>query len=287
MTAGFLPPPDMVWLAQQFPDLANLQPLSQGGQKLVFSATHSTDGEVVLKLVHNSQPEEVRREILAVAQIASPRVPLVLEHGVIAMPLGLTFWMREQRIVGDTVRQLLSRGPLAPSEALRLGLHILQILVRAERATIVHRDVKPDNIIRDNTGDYWLLDFGLARHLALVSQTATALPFGKMTFGYAPPEQCRNMKRAIDSRADLFALGVTMYESATGGNPFRQGTIDPLEMLRRVETLPLPPLTLMVRSPAEVRDLVATLTQKRRDHRPRTAADALIWMEEICANEGI
>lgn len=287
MTAGFLPPPDMQWLAQQFPELANLQPLSQGGQKIVFSATHATDGEVVLKLVHNSQPEEVRREILAVAQIGSARVPLVLEHGVITTPLGLTFWMREQRIIGDTVRQLLARGPLAPTESLRLGLHILQILVLAERATIVHRDVKPDNIIRDNSGNYWLLDFGLARHLALVSQTATALPFGKMTLGYSPPEQCRNMKRAIDSRADLFALGVTIFESATGSNPFRQGVSDPLEILKRVETLPLPPLVLMVRSPAEVRDLVATLTQKRRDHRPRTAADALTWMEEICANEGI
>lgn len=287
MTAGFFPSPDMQWLAQQFPELTNLQPLSQGGQKLVFSATHSTDGDVVLKLVHNCQPEEVRREILAVVQIKSPRVPLVLEHGVITTQLGRTFWLREQRIIGDTVRSLLAGGPLAPTDALRLGLHILQILVLAERATIVHRDVKPDNVIRDTAGNYWLLDFGLARHLTLVSQTATALPFGKMTLGYAPPEQCRNMKRAIDSRADLFALGVTIFECATGSNPFRQGASDALEILRRVETLPFPSLLLTVRSPDHVRDLVATLTQKRRDHRPRTAAEALTWMEEICANEGI
>jgi len=60
---------------------------------------------------------------------------------------------------------------------------------------------------------FWLLDFGIARHLDLSSLTATSLPYGKMTLGYAPPEQCRNFKREIDSRADLFALGVTMQRN--------------------------------------------------------------------------
>jgi serine/threonine protein kinase len=103
---------------------------------------------------------------------------------------------------------------------LRLGLHVLEALERAETVQIVHRDVKPDNIMCDGEGNFWLLDFGIARHLELSSLTPTASPFGKMTLGYAPPEQCRNVKGDIDSRADLFALGVTLHECATGRNGF-------------------------------------------------------------------
>jgi len=98
---------------------------------------------------------------------------------------------------------------------LKLGLQVMEALERAERSQIVHRDVKPENIMQDSAGGFWLLDFGIARHLDLSSLTASGLPYRKMTLGYAPPEQCRNFKREIDSRADLFALGVTMHECAT------------------------------------------------------------------------
>jgi serine/threonine-protein kinase len=278
----------MDWLRAHFPQLANLSALSQGGQKLVFSAAHPTDGDVVLKLIHPSQNLEiVQREILAVQQVQSPRVPKILDQGYIPTPLGNCIWLREQRVPGQTVRQLLGVGPFNSDRLLRLGLHMLEALVKAEEAHIVHRDVKPDNIICSPNEDFWLLDFGLARHLHLDSLTATALPFGKVTWGYSPPEQCRNLKAEIDARADLFALGVTIYECATGNNPFREGTANPLEMLRRVETLPLVPLNLQFSQAGQFRDLVDAMTQKRRDHRPSSALEALVWMREICAQEGI
>jgi serine/threonine-protein kinase len=83
-------------------------------------------------------------------------------------------------------------------------------VVAAEAVSIVHRDVKPANIIVDPQGEFWLIDFGVARHLDLDSLTATAAPGGCGTIGYAPAEQCRNDKPDIDARADLFALGVTL-----------------------------------------------------------------------------
>ncbi len=132
----------------------------------------------------------------------------------------------------------------------------------------------------------WLLDFGIARHLALTSLTPTVNPFGKLTLGYAPTEQMRNNKAFIDSRADLFALGLTMIEAHTRVNPFW----DPppttqLEVVKRVEIQPL--VFSFGDSPRakELTQMTSALTQKRRDLRPRTAADALRWLETIESRE--
>lgn len=279
---------DLRWLEQQFPDLKNLAPLSQGGQKLVLSADHPADGPVVLKLIQPTQDlETTNRELLAIDQVNSPRVPRVIERGKLTTPIGECVWFREQRVAGSSLRQLLQHGPFAAADVLRLGLHVLETLVAAESVHIVHRDVKPDNIIRDANGENWLLDFGLARHLTLTSLTLTGNPFGKMTLGYAPPEQCRNVKGEIDARADLFATGVTVYECATGSNPFRAGARDHLEILRRVDSLILQPLNLAIKETQSFSDLLSAMTQKRRDHRPATVSEAHDWMVDICRSEGI
>ncbi|MGA8642489.1 serine/threonine protein kinase [Candidatus Binatus sp.] len=279
---------DLVWLRQQFPRLSNLNPLSVGGQKLVFAGVHPIDGEVVLKLIHPRQDhEQTRRELLAVSQVNSERVPSILEVGTMSTPVGDCSWFRERKIAGKTVRELLVVGPLSISDLLRLGLHTLEALLDAEQAKIVHRDVKPENIIRDNSGSFWLIDFGIARHLDLDSITATVSAFGKFTVGYAPQEQYRNVKTEIDARCDLFALGVTLYECATGRNPFADGARDAMEQLTRVETMPLPRLSLTFANAQKFADLVAAMTQKRRDHRPSTVREAYDWMKEICDAEGI
>jgi len=193
----------------------------------------------------------------------------------------------EQRINGRTIREILRAGPLDTRLLLRAGLHVLEALVDAEEVRIVHRDTKPDNIMMDGNDDCWLLDFGIARHLALQSLTGTGQIWGKFTLGYAPPEQCRNLKQDIDARSDLFALGVTLYECATGVQPFRNPPANDLEILKRVETLILSPLQLKFAAANEFRDLVEALTQKRRDARPSSARDALAWMQEICAREQV
>ena len=281
--------PDPAWLNANFPDLKDFQLLGQGGQKLVMTATHKTDGIVVLKLIHpGTQAEAIRREILAVQQVQSPRVPRIMEYGSVTTPVGPCVWLREELITGDTVRQVLVRGAMQPPAVLRLGLHLLEALEQAEAVQIVHRDVKPENIMCDRYGAFWLLDFGIARHLDLSSLTATALPFGKMTLGYAPPEQCRNVKAEIDSRADLFALGVTLHECGTG----RNGFLDPpprdhIELLKRVERFVLAPIDLAIAEKESFRDLVSSMTQKNRVHRPRSIKDALVWMREICTRNGV
>ena len=281
-------PIDPTWLATQFPDLHNLAPIGHGGQKLVFAADHPAEGPVVLKLINPSQSiESVDREILAVRNVQSSRVPRILASGSLTTPLGNCLWLREQRIDGTTLRVTLQAGPMAERDVLRLGRQLLEALVQAENATIVHRDVKPDNIMLDRNGDFWLLDFGLARHLTLSSLTATHLAWGKFTCGYAPPEQFRNDKPNIDGRADLFGLGVTLYECFTSGNPFRDGARDQMEILRRVDRVALPPLSVTLASAQEIQDFVSALTQKRRDRRPPTVQYAFNWIEAICRAEQI
>ncbi len=279
---------DAAWVQDQFPELSEIGLLGRGGQKLVFAARHPTDGDVVLKLIHPLQSDETtNREILAVDVIHSPRVPRILDRGQISLPIGQLVWLREQRIVGQTVREALRAGPFLVYRLLRLGLHVLEALAEAEQARIVHRDVKPDNIMITGNEDFWLLDFGIARHLSLQSLTGTGQIWGKFTPGYAPLEQCRNIKPNIDSRTDLFALGVTLYECATGLHPFRHPPTNDLEILRRVETLILPRLRLVFSSAEQFQDLVEAMTQKRRDLRPKSAREALTWMQEICAKEQV
>lgn len=276
------------WLTTQFPDLQNIQPLTQGGQKQVFSALHRQDGDIVLKLMHpTADIERSRRELLAVAQVQSSRVPAILDQGTVQTQTGVCLWFQEQRIHGLTVRERLNAGPFDVTGLLRLALHVSETLAAAEVVNIVHRDVKPENLILDAAGSCWLIDFGLARHLGLDSLTATAHVFGHVTWGYAPLEQCRNLKQEIDARADLFALGMTLYECATGANPFRVGARDALEVLQRVENGNLPRLQLSFPSASDFADLIAALTQKRRIHRPDSAREAYEWIKEICEKEGV
>lgn len=279
---------DLAWLQAKFPELSSLVPLGPGGQKLVLAATHAVEGDVVLKLYRAGEDEQVvMREAAAPELVASHRVPEVLATGVVDSPLGDIFWLRERRIPGSSLRSVLANGPLLPRSVIRLAVDVLQALAAAERVRIVHRDVKPENIIAAVDGTFWLIDFGLARHLDLASITATALAFGKGTPGYMPPEQWRNQKRTIGAPTDLFGLGVTLYECAHGTNPLRAGARDELEMLRRTERVPLPPISVQVDGAGQFRELVLGMTRTEPEHRIPTAAEALEWAQEIAEAEGV
>jgi len=280
---------DLTWLQQQFPEISSLSPLSMGGQKEVFSGAHASDGAVVLKIYHpQTDIERVVRDIQAVQSISSPRVPRIFDVGIKNSLIGDVVWVREEQITGQELRQILQKqGILDLHQVLKLGRQILEVLAGAEKVRIVHRDVKPENIIVDCSGDAWLLDFGLVRHLDLTSLTATSERFGPCTPGYAPPEQFRNRKSEIDARADLFALGVTLYECSEGINPFVDQARDLLEVLRRVESRPLPAISMTVDKKGEFPQLVAAMTCLRPNHRLSSIQEALTWMQEICAEEGI
>jgi len=268
------------WLQAQFPDYSNIVPLVQpGGQKQVYRAQHRSDGNVVLKIVHlDTEPERIEREVIAVQQIGSSRIPRIMEYGNIAVDDNALLWIREEHISGQNLRQALSSGPLNPQAVLALGFHILEALAEAENVRIVHRDVKPENIMVGTNGNFYLLDFGISRHLDLEALTAK-VGGGLGTPGYMPPEQYRNRQSEIDGRTDLFALGVTLYEAIEGRNPFLYARFGEVE--RMIETQPLPKVVRADENTSGLAELIFSMTRSRKDHRPSSVRDALDWLQEI------
>lgn len=277
------------WLQQSFPQITGFAAIGRGGQKSVFSCRHETDGDVVLKLFHpTSDPQRAFREVEAAKKVRCPRVPQVLDVGRVTSPLGEVVWLREPRIAGSDLRsRLQASGPLDPKALMRLALHMLEALAAAEQVRIVHRDVKPANIIGADDGNFWLIDFGFARHLDLESLTETGAQHAFGTLGYSPTEQCRNLKDDIDARTDLFALGVTLHECCTGVNPFLHGARDAIAVIRRIETTAPAMLTRRVDAANEFPGLVQMMTRTHREQRLNTAAEALEWIREICQQEAV
>lgn len=228
------------------PGIDNLSVLQKGGQKIVFVGNDKVFGKIVLKLLRDKgSTDRVRREISIVMSNSFPNVPIIHKFDNFDKNGVKGLYIIEQYIEGDNLRSYMSqKGPLPFQETMNLISDLLTTLVELENRLIVHRDLKPENIVRAKTGRYWLLDFGIARDLCQVSLTETSANFGPHTMGYSAPEQIRNMKKKIDSRTDLFSLGVIVYEAISGSHPFFTGAHNPLEVLSRTETLIVPRLSI-------------------------------------------
>lgn len=258
-------------------ELQNLKLLHKGGQKEVFTAEHPTFGNVVYKKIFPKADSVARtkREIRAVSLIKSPFVPTIITHNCDeADPEFL--WILEQRVPGDNMRSLLKAGRIFNiSEVVHFLDTMLKIAIESEKHNLVHRDIKPENVICDPNGDFWLLDFGIARHLDLESITDTNRPFGVFTVGYASSEQFRNVKRDIDIRSDLFSIGVVCYEMLNGENFYITGSEnDYLRVLRKLENSSLPPLRIQGDTQYQLSTFIKLLGDHRRTRRPRTAEEA-------------
>jgi len=260
-----------------FQELTNIRVLQSGGQKEVFYADHPSFGMVVYKRIFPSPDsfERTIREVRAASLISSPFVPKILAHNCDEeAPEHL--WLVEQYVPGDSVRKLLAEGRIFNiSEVVRFLDIMLNIAIESENHNLVHRDIKPENIIYDPDGNFWLLDFGIARHLDLESITDTNRPFGVFTIGYASSEQFRNFKRDIDIRSDLFSIGVVCYEMLKGENFYISGSEnDYLRVLRKLENSSLPPLRIPGDTQYQLSTFIRLLGDHRRTRRPRTAAEA-------------
>ena len=272
---------DVEWLAGNFPQLSAITPLKHGGQKWVFSCECSRRGACVLKLLKPGASGYLDREFEAVKRVSSQNVPSIFESGVVDSQTGSLVWLLEERVDGEDLSTLLKQGPLSREQILALALHLTSAARDAEAVLVVHRDIKPANIIIDTSGKAWLLDFGIARILDLKSKTKDGALVGPHSPGYSAPEQFRYQKRKIDGRSDLFAIGVVLYESATGVNPFIYGARDRVEILRRVERQMLPQLKLPWDTKDEFGDFVSACAQKSPHQRPSNCEEALEWLGEI------
>jgi len=255
--------------------------LGSGGMGAVYRAEHVLMRKTVaLKVLHREMtlvPEVVarfEREAFAASRIDHPNVVAATDFGQLEDG---GFYLVLEFVEGRSLRAVLdAEGALAPDRAARIAAQIASALAEAHAQGIVHRDLKPDNVMLierpENPEHVKVLDFGIAKVTAndLAGQPALTR-FGSV-FGtpeYMSPEQA--MGTTVDHRADLYALGVLLYEMLAGETPFHDD--DLMALLARQMTAPPPPLPASV--PPALRAVVDRLLAKRPEERP-PSADAVV-----------
>src|SRR5258706_8125935 len=201
-----------------------LQLLGEGGMGAVYKARDTElDRIVALKLIRPEfakNPEILRRfkqEMILARQITHKNVIRIFDLG---QADGIKF-ITMDFVEGRDLRQLLAeKGKLAPEQAARIMLQICRALEAAHGEGVVHRDLKPQNIMLDASGRVYVMDFGIARSDYLPGMTQTGALIG--TPEYMSPEQAKGEK--IDERSDLFSLGVILYELMIGQSPYYSET---------------------------------------------------------------
>ena len=258
--------------------LSNLTQIARGGQKVVYSATHPTFGNVVVKLFFKTDARS-QREIEIGSEINFDCVPKIHETGHVTYVGSDTLYVIEQRVDGEELRNRLVRGErFTLKEAVNFLEQGLAFIKQLEEKNIVHRDIKPENIIVAADGKVYFLDFGIARILDVPSLTKTEALIGPHTPGYAAPEQFNNLKSDIDSRADLFSIGVVTYECLSGKNPFSAGAISHLHILQRTETITPVNFQIVGDTQRQFMGLLSSLMGKFPSRRPKDATQALNWL---------
>jgi eukaryotic-like serine/threonine-protein kinase len=268
-----------------------LSPLGAGGMGEVYRAKDSRLGrEVAVKVLPAdvaSDPERLRRfeqEARAASAIHHPNLLTVFDVGTHD---GVAYLVTEL-LTGESLRELVRKGPLAPKRAVELGTQIAKGLAAAHERGIVHRDLKPENLFLTQDGVAKILDFGLARldlperdeaelqNASTVLETSAGTVLG--TAGYMAPEQVRGER--ADARSDLFALGVVLHELLAGANPFRRdSTIESLNAILKDEAPDLADAS-SASNPGLAR-IIGRLLEKDPARRFRSAHDLVFALEGL------
>jgi len=251
--------------------------LGSGGMGDVYLAEDpSLERQVALKILSNPDVKSKRRfvqEAITVSRLSHPNIAVVYEAGEVDG----TAFIAMQFVEGETLRDRLARGPMPIDDVVGVAREVADALDDAHRNSIVHRDIKPGNIMIDSRGRAKVLDFGIAKRIELdaladaptaVADTAAGQFLG--TLQYVSPEQAGG--GAVDARSDLFSLGIVLYEMVTGKNPFATKTF--LETVRRIREVAPPPID-RADCPRELKRIIAKCLEKDRERRYQTARQVL------------
>jgi serine/threonine protein kinase len=231
-------------LSQAFPEFEiDADQLGPGGYKAVYRALLNGT-EVVLKIVKEpvaiendttpSVDARFAREILAMKQIHSPRVVSILDGPATRVIDGAerVWYLEPYYAGGDLSRRLANDGEWPRDRVVQLYLGLLEGVSAVSAAGLVHRDIKPLNIVFDAVGDPVLLDLGVALHMNLAALTASS-DVAPKTWPFAAPEQFDAHRDAVhDVRTDLFLVGLTTFYAWTNAHPFQPELPNYLDRLR-------------------------------------------------------
>lgn len=211
----------------------------QGAFKAAYRVEMPDGRSVALKVyLPGAVTDRAVREIEAMATLSAlgnPALPSFISLEIFS--LGSTqFWVSAEEFIegGSLSAFAVSNGPLSRQQLIDLATPLCSALSAVAAANLVHRDIKPDNIVLRTDGSPVLVDFGLVRNLTQYSLTHTWLPQGPGTPIFASPEQLTNDKEMIGWRADQFSLGVSLSVVGTGRHPYSQDGDTPDAIVARV-----------------------------------------------------
>ena len=268
------------------------EPIGTGGMGEVYLATDITAGrKAALKLLprrFTGDAERLKRfqqEAHAVVALNHPNILTVYEIGEDHS----THYIASELIEGETLHQRLMRGPLEWGEALDVAIQVASALAAAHERGIVHRDVKPENIMLRPDGYVKVLDFGIAKlaeqEVPVTIPTNEALLLVETNLGsilgtvrYMSPEQACGAQ--VDKGTDVWSLGVILYEMVTGHAPFSGDT--PREVMTSILEKEPPPLTSYVaHTPAELKQIISKTLRKDREERYHSIHELLEALKDL------
>ena len=258
--------------------------IAAGGMSTVYRALDETlERQVAVKLMNrevasdSDQLERFRREARAVAQLSHPHIVGVIDAGEDDSRPYIVF----EYVEGETLKGRIRRmGRLPITEAVAYAIEIARALGAAHARHIVHRDVKPQNVLIDHEGSAKVTDFGIARTLEEDGLTADGRVLG--TTDYVSPEQA--LGQDVTGQSDLYSLGVVLYEMLTGEVPFTGESQVAVAMKHVRETIP----DVQLKRPeisAALASVVDTATAKRLDERYADDAELIADLEDVLAIE--
>jgi len=273
-----------------------VSPLGAGGMGEVYLARDTRlDRSVAVKILpsHLSKDPEAKqrfdREARTISSLNHPNICTLHDVG---HQDGIDYLVMEH-LEGQTLAERLSKGPLPIDQVLKYGAEICEGLERAHRSGVVHRDLKPGNIMLTKTGAK-LMDFGLAKQAVASATAASGLnatantPQGSQpltaqgtvvgTFQYMSPEQIEG--KEADARSDIFALGAVLYEMVTGKRAF-EGKTPASAMAAVLEREPTPISSVQPLTPPALERLVKICLSKDPDDRWQTAHDVKLQLKQI------
>src|SRR5262245_8164029 len=248
------------------------------------------DGELILyRAVHASPADGAAPSVLVVGpagEYVSPATRACLEHEYAlaadvdprwaARPVGLDRYRGRAVLVledpgGEPLSRLLGK-PMEVGAFLRLAISIARAVGGLHAAGLIHKDIKPANILVNSaTGDAWLTGFGIASRLRRERQSPEPPEIIAGTLAYMAPEQTGRMNRSIDSRSDLYSLGVVLYQMLTGTLPFTAS--DPMDLVHcHIARRPVPPDARVKEIPSSISAIIVKLLAKTAEERYQTAA---------------
>jgi Tol biopolymer transport system component len=265
--------------------------LGTGGMGEVYLAHDTRLGrKIALKLLpeqFTTDKDRLRRfeqEAHAASTLSHPNVCVIHEVGETEDD---RHYIAMEYVDGVTLRQHMTEGRLKLSEVLEVAVQVASGLAAAHEVGVVHRDVKPENIMLRRDGYVKVLDFGLAKLTEQKVTDLTAAPGARVktdtgmvmgTSRYMSPEQVRGL--AVDARADIWSLGVVIYEMVTGGAPFEGETTSDV-IVSILEREPPPLAQLSPNTPAELQRIVTKALRKDREERYQVIKEMLVDLKSL------